>query len=123
MEENEILAEMKQKLFSALIKCEDKVNWFSFKDVVIDPIWPNYFKIWPEVKIGGRDFITSAHFHFLKGFREEDTFPIIQNTPFEFKKVVLEGIQEIVKEVNKETAIDRFLYKKYLEENSEKIYN
>lgn len=123
MEENEILEDMKQSIFSALIKCESKVDWFSFRDVGFDPIWPDYFRIWPEIKIGGRDFITIAHFHFLKGFKEDDAFPIVQNTPFEFKKVVLEGMKEIIKEINKETAMDRFLYKKYLEENHEKIYN
>ena len=123
MKENEILAGMKQRLISALTKCEDKVDWFSFRDVVIDPVQPNYFKIWPEIKIGSQDFITLARFHFLKGFREENIFPIVQNTAFEFKEVISKGMQEIIKEINKETVINRFLYKKYLEENQEKIYN
>lgn len=123
MKENEILAGMKQRLISALTKCEDKVDWFSFRDAAIDPVRPNYFIIWPEIKIGDSDFITIARFHFLKGFKEEDTFLIVQNTPFEFKEIVSKGMQEIIKEINKETVINRFLYKKYLEENQEKIYN
>ena len=117
MEEQSILLDIKQKLLITLKKWEHNTDWFYFKEVTAHFMKPDTFSVWFGIRIKDQNFITMIDFHFLRGFREESKLPAVQNTAFESKKFVSEELGKIMNDVNRETAIDRFLYKKYLEKN------
>lgn len=120
MERDEILENLKQKLITSLLKWERKVDWLYIKDLTEYPSL-NYFKVWFEIKSSILDSIVTSDFHYIHGFKK-DAIKVDKYTGdalFNLAVIATASValEEVLADVNRETIIERFIYKKYLEES------
>lgn len=118
MEKDEIVESLKQKLITSLLKWERKVDWLYIKDITTEH--SNYFKVRFEIKSICLDIIAVSGFHYIHGFKK-DTIKLDKYTgDVLFRSAATStasaALEKILEDANRETAIERFIYKKYLEE-------
>lgn len=120
MERDEILENLKQKLITSLLKWERKVDWLYIKDLTEYPS-SNYFKVRFELKSSILDSIVTSDFHYIHGFKKDDIHldKSIGDTLFNLLAIntASTALEDVLADANRETIIERFIYKRYLEES------
>lgn len=109
---HEIRVKLKHTIERVLTEEDEKVSWFHFEEVTFGFLNP-CFNVWCNVQDfpGCSDFKLLLSFHPVKGFVNDGQLARYTFTD-DAKKELTEVIEGVMDKVNRQTVLERFMYKK-----------
>lgn len=114
---HEIRVKLKHIIERVLTEEAKKVSWFHFEEVAFGFLTPT-LNAWCDIQDfpGCSDFKLLLSFHPVKGFVKDDQLVRYAFTD-DAKKELTEMIEGVMDKVNRQTVLERFMYKKTKNDN------